>query len=102
MLLIPSLSRIAVVALAFAMFGAAASAILYVGVHAHAQGPALDPCDWNSDGRVDLVDIQAIRANIGMSVIPAGGKGDPTGDGIITVNDVRACTLRCTNPKCAP
>lgn len=62
-----------------------------------------DPqCDVNIDGKVDLVDIQTIRAWIGMAVIPAGGPGDPNGDGVVTINDVRACTLRCTKPKCAP
>ena len=27
---------------------------------------------------------------------------DPTGDGKITINDVRACTLKCTKTNCAP
>lgn len=92
--------RVASIALAVATVGAVASTLLALSLHAHGQG-ASDACDWNNDGRIDLIDINAIRANIGMAVIPAGGKGDPTNDGVITINDVRACTLRCTSLRCA-
>lgn len=59
------------------------------------------PTPGVSDGQIDSRDIAAIRAAIGTVV----GLNDPRDynlDGKITVNDVRACTLKCTKPKCAP
>ena len=58
-------------------------------------------CDIDGDNDVDSVDIALIRAAIGQ--IPVlGDKRDANGDGKITINDVRACTLQCTRPGCAP
>lgn len=64
---------------------------------------ASDPlavCDLNGDARIDVLDLTMLRQRIGWIVAP-GSLGDPTGDGKITINDVRACTLQCTSPGCA-
>lgn len=58
-------------------------------------------CDVNTDGKVDLSDINLIRAGIGQAPA-ANDPRDATGDGKITINDVRACVLKCTNANCAP
>lgn len=58
-------------------------------------------CDIDRDGDVDSGDLAVIRAGIGQA--PAGGDPrDANGDGKITINDVRYCTLRCTRASCAP
>ncbi len=57
-------------------------------------------CDVDADGDIDTVDLALIRAGIGQTPAP-GDARDATGDGKITINDVRACTLRCTRPSCA-
>lgn len=62
-------------------------------------GPAV--CDIDGDGDVDRNDVNAIRAALGQTP----GAGDPRDanlDGKITMNDVRACTLKCTKASCAP
>ncbi len=56
-------------------------------------------CDIDGDGDTDSVDVTAVRAGIGQTVA-AGDPRDPTGDGRITINDVRACTLQCTRQAC--
>ena len=58
-------------------------------------------CDVDADGDVDLNDITLIRTAIGQ-VPGAADPRDATLDGKITINDVRACTLKCTKPSCAP
>ncbi|OYU67938.1 MAG: hypothetical protein CFE45_43455, partial [Burkholderiales bacterium PBB5] len=62
---------------------------------------AITACDVNSDGKVDLTDINLIRSAIGQTPV-SNDPRDPTGDGKITINDVRACVLKCTNTNCAP
>ncbi len=59
------------------------------------------PCDIDGNNRVDRNDIGAIFA---ARNTPAGlgDPGDANGDGRITVEDARICTLQCTNPRCAP
>lgn len=57
-------------------------------------------CDINKDGRIDRIDINAIFAARGQKVQP-GDPRDLDGDGLITVNDARGCTLKCTSPNCA-
>ena len=57
-------------------------------------------CDVDTDGDVDSADIALIRAGIGQTPV-ANDPRDATGDGKITINDVRACTLKCTKPNCA-
>lgn len=61
----------------------------------------LNVCDVNADSVVDLTDINLIRAAIGQAPT-ANDPRDATGDGKITINDVRACVLKCTNANCAP
>lgn len=58
-------------------------------------------CDMDANSGIDRVDIELIRSLIGVAVTP-GSAGDVTNDGYITMNDVRVCTLLCTNPRCAP
>ncbi|WP_088280813.1 hypothetical protein [Ideonella sp. A 288] len=70
-----------------------------------ARGDACEPrpivsCDIDGDRDVDSIDVNAVRAGIGQVPV-AGDKRDATGDGKITVNDVRACTLKCTRALCA-
>lgn len=70
-----------------------------------ARGDACEPrpvasCDIDVDGDVDLNDVNLVKAGIGKPVV-AGDKRDVTGDGKITINDVRACTLKCTRANCA-
>lgn len=61
----------------------------------------LRTCDINANGVVDVTDINLIRAGIGQ--VPAlNDPRDATGDGKITINDVRACVLKCTHANCAP
>ncbi len=57
-------------------------------------------CDVDNSQDVDSLDIALIRAGIGQ-VPGANDPRDATGDGKITMNDVRACTLQCTRAKCA-
>ncbi len=69
-----------------------------------ARGDACEPrivsCDIDGDVDVDLLDVNAVRAGIGQVPV-AGDKRDVTGDGKITINDVRACILKCTRASCA-
>jgi hypothetical protein len=57
-------------------------------------------CDVNLDGVVNITDINLIRSGIGQTPT-ANDPRDATGDGKITINDVRACTLKCTKTNCA-
>lgn len=59
-------------------------------------------CDVDRDGDIDRNDIALIAnaAKTNMSVGPADTR-DADRDGVVTVRDVRACTLRCTRPSCA-
>ncbi|MBS1145395.1 MAG: hypothetical protein H6R14_2801 [Proteobacteria bacterium] len=57
-------------------------------------------CDVDKDGDIDMLDINQIRAGIGQTPV-SGDPRDATGDGKITINDVRACTLKCTRASCA-
>lgn len=56
-------------------------------------------CDVDQDGDVDSIDVNLIRSAIAQ-VPAAGDLRDANGDGKITINDVRACTLQCTRTKC--
>lgn len=58
-------------------------------------------CDVDADSDIDTNDLNLIRAAIGQ-VPAAGDPRDSTNDGKITINDVRACSLRCTKAQCAP
>jgi len=58
-------------------------------------------CDIDRDRDVDVNDIDAIFAARGALAVP-GDARDFDGDGMVTVNDARACVLTCTRPNCAP
>lgn len=62
---------------------------------------AITTCDVDKDGDVDLNDINLVRAGIGQVPTPSDPR-DANGDNKITINDVRACTLKCTKASCAP
>ena len=57
-------------------------------------------CDVDADGDVDTADLALIRAAIGQTPT-ANDPRDANGDGKITINDVRACSLQCTRAGCA-
>jgi hypothetical protein len=57
-------------------------------------------CDLDVDRDVDVDDVNAIFAARGTPAVP-GDARDFDGDGIVTVNDGRACVLQCTRPNCA-
>jgi len=57
-------------------------------------------CDADGNGVINSLDIVLISQAIGKSV-PAGDVRDPDGNKLITVNDARACTARCTKANCA-
>ena len=59
-------------------------------------------CDIDGDGDIDRNDIAAIVAARNTTVPPSNPVMDADGNGVINVNDARACTLRCTRPQCAP
>jgi uncharacterized repeat protein (TIGR01451 family) len=65
-------------------------------------------CDVDGNGQVDRDDIDAIFAarntvaGRGDSRDASSPLGDGLPDGVITVEDSRFCTLRCTKPRCAP
>jgi hypothetical protein len=61
----------------------------------------LTVCDVDKDGDVDINDINLVRIGIGQTPT-AKDPRDANFDGKITINDVRACTLKCTRANCAP
>jgi len=65
------------------------------------QATATLSCDINGDGKVDITDINLIFAARGKTV-SLGDPRDVDRDCQITVNDARACVLRCSKPNCAP
>ncbi len=56
-------------------------------------------CDINLDGKVDRSDLNLIFSARNTRVHAPDAR-DVDGDGLITVNDVRICTLACTKPLC--
>jgi hypothetical protein len=57
--------------------------------------PPLLVCDADTDGDVDLVDIQQIRSAT-RTPASAGDPRDGNGDGQIDIADVRYCQIRMT------
>jgi hypothetical protein len=62
---------------------------------------AVQRCDINGDGKIDITDITAILMARGREAAPGDPRKADCGD-VITVNDARICALRCTNPNCVP
>ena len=60
---------------------------------------ALTPCDVDDNGIINGLDIQAIFTSQ-EDTAAADDPRDPDGDGVVTVNDARACVLQCTEPSC--
>jgi hypothetical protein len=56
-------------------------------------------CDANNDKRVDTTDLAEIRNALGLA---AAGRQrlNPDNDAQVTVNDLRLCSLMCTNANC--
>jgi V8-like Glu-specific endopeptidase len=56
-------------------------------------------CDANNDKRVDNADLADIRNALGLG---AAGRQrmNPDNDAQVTVNDLRLCSLMCTNANC--
>lgn len=62
----------------------------------------LAPCDVDLNGSVDIEDIAFIFDDRGLpaSNLPGPDLRDSDGNGAITVNDARLCTLMCSLPRC--
>jgi hypothetical protein len=58
-------------------------------------------CDVDRDGDVDRNDVNSIMAARGQRASGPDDARDYDKDGLITVNDGRACVLRCTRTNCA-
>jgi hypothetical protein len=64
--------------------------------------PVFVMCDVSGDGYVDNNDIRSIMSRRGQAAGPADpDPADANGNGIIGVDDGRACVLQCTLPRCA-
>lgn len=74
-------------------------AALLVAAAAFATDAPRTPCDVNGDGQIDKLDIVIIMQSIGYLPIPDDPR-DPNKDGVISIVDVRMCTLRCTKNRC--
>ena len=62
--------------------------------------PPSAKCDADENGQIDTRDLTIIRSSIGQFA-PAGDLRDANSDGVVSVTDYRACTLKCTKPACA-
>jgi len=59
------------------------------------------PCDVDGDSVIDATDIDEIFAARGSEASGPDDPRDPNRDGLITINDARACVLDCDLPECA-
>jgi hypothetical protein len=57
-------------------------------------------CDLDKDGDIDKADIRVITGLRGTTSPPSSADADADGNGLININDARACTLKCTRPRC--
>jgi hypothetical protein len=57
-------------------------------------------CDLNQDGAVSNADLLILRGTL-RSTVDAGTDGDINGDGRITSQDLRGCSLQCSLAGCA-
>ena len=58
------------------------------------------PCDIDGNGIVDRSDVATVLAARNVRVAGSDNR-DVDGDGVITANDARFCTVSCTNGICA-
>ena len=58
-------------------------------------------CYLDGDSDVDSADVAIIFNNRGKKATGGNPPGDIDHDGLITINDARACVLQCTRPRCA-
>ena len=58
-------------------------------------------CDMDSDGDIDSQDIAVITKLRGTRSPPSDPKADADSNGLININDARACVLKCTRASCA-
>ena len=58
-------------------------------------------CDLDKNGVIDSRDLAILKTYIGLKVPPAPSAADANGDGLITVQDARLCTAKCTLANCA-
>lgn len=61
----------------------------------------IQQCDVNNDGAVDILDIRQIGSYRGSTDPLDLPIYDIDNDGMVTVNDARACVLDCDNARCA-
>ena len=78
------------------------SASLRVANENPAKKVTLQLAPGDKDGDIDRNDINRILALRGTSSPPSDSTADADSNGIININDARACTLKCTKAKCAP
>jgi hypothetical protein len=71
------------------------------GIGDACEAPPAQVCDMDSDGDIDRNDVSAVTALRGTTVPPSPPLADADGNGVININDARACTLLCTRPRCA-
>jgi prepilin-type N-terminal cleavage/methylation domain-containing protein len=57
-------------------------------------------CDIGRRGVVDITDINIIISSVNSPAMK-GDARDADGDGKITMNDARACVVKCSKPRCA-
>ncbi len=62
--------------------------------------PVIAICDVDKDGDIDTIDLALISKARGQKALP-GDPRDANLDGMITVADVKVCTVKCTRANCA-
>jgi hypothetical protein len=62
---------------------------------------AVAKCDLDGDGDIDSQDILVITKLRGTRVPPSDARADADSNGLININDARACVLKCTRASCA-
>ena len=73
--------------------------LLFAAIPVVAQQPLA--CDVDADSDIDRVDIASITAARTQAASGLLDPRDPDRDSVITVNDARICTQRCTLSQCA-
>lgn len=58
-------------------------------------------CDVDKDGDIDTADLSLISKARNQKATGPSDPRDANGDGLITLADVKACTVQCTRANCA-